>query len=99
MKKSGLVRGAKDTTNQEFFYLCLMHWENQNWQYKPDANAAFEKHKARMKAQQEPSIQEPVMVARPRSIWRFLAIAASITLFVVAGTGYFFKDNIQFFGN
>lgn len=93
VEKQGIDEWAKSTENQEFFYTCLMQWENQNLQYKPDVKAAFAKHLARVNVQ---AVDNQVQVPQRGRFWRFLALAASITLLLSIGGGYFFK-NVLFF--
>ena len=93
IEKEWISAWAKDSANQEFFYFCLMQWENQNWQYKPDVQAAFDKHKARVKAHE---MNVPIIELPKRNFWRFWVIAASISLFLTISGGYFYKDTLLF---
>ena len=93
VEKQGIDKWAKDVENQEFFYACLMHWENQNRQYKPDVKMAFTKHLARINAQQ---VDNQVSKPRLSRFWRFFAVAASITLLLTVGGSYIFKDDLFF---
>ncbi len=93
VEKQAIDEWAKSIENQEFFYTCLMQWENQNQQYKPDVKAAFTRHLERVNAQ---GVNNPVYEPQRSRFWRFLALAASITLLLSIGGGYFFKDVLFF---
>lgn len=93
VEKQSIDAWAKNSENQELFFACLMQWENQNPQFKPDVKAAFANHKARVNAQKDIGQESKT---EKRSFRRILAIAASIALFLTIGGGYLFKDILLF---
>ena len=93
LEKQGIDKWAKNIENQEFFYACLMQWENQNQQYKPNVKAAFTRHMARVNATE---VNNQVLEPQRSRFWRFLAVAASLALLLTIGSGYVFKDVLFF---
>lgn len=97
---------AKDGDNLDYFYACMLQWENQNLQFKPDTKIAFAKHLERVQTAETKisaetpttlplstaSIEIPSIHTRRRWWW---AVAASLVFLLVAG-GYFFKDVLMY---
>ena len=93
VEKQGIDAWAKEDAHREFFFSCLMQWENHNYQHKPDAKMAFQKHLQRLD-NQAVATDLTAFVLAPKRRKRWWAIAASLVVLVSVSLGFLFKNNV-----
>ncbi|MFY7890312.1 MAG: FecR family protein [Spirosomataceae bacterium] len=89
-QKQAIDEWIKNPQNSDYFYQVLEEWELQNLRYVASHEEGFQKHLARLNAQE--SIAVPLHFSRKK----YWAMAASIAFVLCLGAGYFFKDWIQY---
>jgi len=92
IQKRRIDEWAKDASNRETFYECLVLWESENLQYVSDTEAAIRRHQRRTSiAPAVESVKNQGIAFR--GLFAKLSMAASIMLAMLV-IGYFSREKI-----
>lgn len=92
-EKEAIKAWLKEPVNQEYFYQCLVRWEQQNPQFLPDVDEAISRHFIRMN--EEAANEEEDFTSEGSMVWGKWMAAAAV-LFIAGWIGWLQRDLIRY---